>query len=888
MKKIVCTVIALLLVLIAINVFAAPPSDLYQLTFSDEFDGEALNTDIWAYRTNTKTGGVNKPENVRVEDGTLYIDYKKEGDTYTSGGVISKISFPYGYYETRAKIYGGTGALHSSFWIHGFGESTEADADIPKHSNTVEIDAFEINSHDSTRLSYGTYYNWAGSTSRFRQSYDVQDWSADYFVMGFEWLPDRVNFYVDGKLIGTDEDFGVYGPSHMWLTALAQPEGREHLIDDSLLPGFSEFDYYRFYQMPIKGLNLLGNGGFEYDRISNDEYPRCFVVKGTDGAVRNITSLDAYEGYQSMIIGKEDAYDVFTGQKFTCIVPGKYTYSGMFKGGANISNARMVVYDRDNNVIAEKNIPETSDWTKVTIENIDVDGFAYVAIECEDEGETSLLVDNLEFFIQDGVEYNETTKPDFLEYNYVNSSIINKLYNKYILDIEDASAITGEWVKSSLKSGSFFAYYNEDNSLEWEFTAERTAEHSLEVYRLPESANMKQQIYTVYVNDDAGTEFVVETKNVEEGWFEAGRINLTKGDKVRIKLTSGATSGFIRFYQLCMVESEIKDMHYTPVFMIDNPCVYYKGKLFFENSEGDVINVYEQDGEYYFPYKLINEVIGLNLPVDESTESVSVTEIEQNSDYDVIYDKGFIYFVKKDTEISEYTKCFIYCDFLTAMDVEKSSWAKYVGTETDAGEKTYGVNEAIKSGTWQKSNVGGGNYYNSGNNRVLWYDLVPEKGRYKLQYNSVVHTNTTTKAWLAVYAGSDKQRYCINQKTGVAGWYDLGTYELEPGIPFSVIFGADNNGYIRIKDLRLIALPDGISATQNGKTVNITVAKFPASTVGKIILAEYCEDGSFLKAHIKDAAANTTFELSDANNFYKIMLWKSFETMQPLCVQTAK
>ena len=214
MKRILMLVLSVILIMIAVTAFAAPPNEDYQLLFADEFDGEALDTDVWAYRTNTKTGGVNKPENVRIEDGMMYVDYKKVDDIYTCGGVISKFSFPYGYYETRAKVFGGTGAFHSSFWLHGFGESTENVPDIAQRSATVEIDGFEINSHNPTSLSHGTYYNWSGeSISRFRNAYTVKDWSEDYFIMGIEWLPDRVNFYVDGVLVSTNGNFGVYGPS---------------------------------------------------------------------------------------------------------------------------------------------------------------------------------------------------------------------------------------------------------------------------------------------------------------------------------------------------------------------------------------------------------------------------------------------------------------------------------------------------------------------------------------------------------------------------------------------------------------------------------------------------------------------------------------------------
>ena len=43
--------------------YAAPPREDYTLVLADEFDGNALNTEIWGYRG----GGTNRNENVRIE-----------------------------------------------------------------------------------------------------------------------------------------------------------------------------------------------------------------------------------------------------------------------------------------------------------------------------------------------------------------------------------------------------------------------------------------------------------------------------------------------------------------------------------------------------------------------------------------------------------------------------------------------------------------------------------------------------------------------------------------------------------------------------------------------------------------------------------------------------
>ena len=84
----------------------------YKLAWSDEFDGAALNKAEWNIRTGVRFASANMPGNVSVADGLLRLAVRKEnagGAEYTSGGVISKREFKYGYYESRYRVPRGTG-----------------------------------------------------------------------------------------------------------------------------------------------------------------------------------------------------------------------------------------------------------------------------------------------------------------------------------------------------------------------------------------------------------------------------------------------------------------------------------------------------------------------------------------------------------------------------------------------------------------------------------------------------------------------------------------------------------------------------------------------------------------------------------------------------------
>ena len=104
----------------------------YKLVWHDEFDGKAVNTKEWNYRTGERFWSTQRPENVSVADGKLRIALKKEkfGTTeYMAGGVITKREFKYGYYEARLKMPRGKG-WHTSFWMMRNGEVETRDQEF--------------------------------------------------------------------------------------------------------------------------------------------------------------------------------------------------------------------------------------------------------------------------------------------------------------------------------------------------------------------------------------------------------------------------------------------------------------------------------------------------------------------------------------------------------------------------------------------------------------------------------------------------------------------------------------------------------------------------------------------------------------------------------------
>ncbi|MER7176995.1 family 16 glycosylhydrolase [Streptomyces mesophilus] len=232
-------------------VSSGAPVPGYELSWSDEFDGvdadgKGLDEAEWHYRESEKAICSNSPDNVSVSEGLMRIALKREdrnGKEYTCGGVISKRTFGYGYYETRARLWGDQG-FHSAMWTTGLADYVP---DTPKYkgpNNRVnEIDGFEVDSHkpdEFTQVSHWFVPHHVGNPGR---PYTGPDSSDGYHTYGFEWTPTEVRYYIDGKLTQTLPKAGPHGLQNIWLTTL----GYTSPVDETNLPGETTWDYFRYY-----------------------------------------------------------------------------------------------------------------------------------------------------------------------------------------------------------------------------------------------------------------------------------------------------------------------------------------------------------------------------------------------------------------------------------------------------------------------------------------------------------------------------------------------------------------------------------------------------------------------------------------------------------------
>lgn len=187
----------------------------YQLVWSDEFDGSALDLTKWNYSTGSGFGNQekqycteNRQENVRVEGGNLIITALKEAYTppglsttydYTSGRLTSKGKgfIKYGKVETRISLPSGRGTWPAFWMLPEVGS-------WPKYG---EIDIMEHVGSDPTMISHAVHTqnkNGSNGTPWQNKQY-INGIEGEFHIYGVEWLEDAddgddcIIFTIDGK-----------------------------------------------------------------------------------------------------------------------------------------------------------------------------------------------------------------------------------------------------------------------------------------------------------------------------------------------------------------------------------------------------------------------------------------------------------------------------------------------------------------------------------------------------------------------------------------------------------------------------------------------------------------------------------------------------------------
>lgn len=288
----------------------------YELVWSEEFNNTdlVLNSANWNIEVNGGGFGnqelqfcTDRRDNVRVENGNLIIEAKKEVYTsynltrnYTSARINTKgkANTLYGKVEARISLPSGAGTW-PAFWmmpeVNTYGS----------WPSSGEIDIMEHIGSDSTMISMAVHtkdFNGTKGNNWYKRVYPGKV-ENQFHVYGVEWEQDMMRFYLDGvkqttlyrNLAGTYTTW-PFDKAFYVILNLAIGGKMGGTVDDSIFnkPVKMYVDYVRIYQDKTASINSTKiNPVVAYPTI----FDQVLTVNASDGAQISISDLSGRNCY---------------------------------------------------------------------------------------------------------------------------------------------------------------------------------------------------------------------------------------------------------------------------------------------------------------------------------------------------------------------------------------------------------------------------------------------------------------------------------------------------------------------------------------------------------------------------------------------------------------
>lgn len=190
----------------------------YTLTWSDEFDGDKVNTNNWTYEKGNNNGwGNNELENYTdrtqnsfVSKGHLIIEARQEnlgGNQYTSARMITKQkrSFKFGRIDIRAKLPK-TKGIWPALWMLG------SNIDQVSWPACGEIDIMELLGQEPSRvyqtLHYGNDFN-SHQSKGSNYTLPGEGFDEKFHVFSMAWEEDQIKILVDNTEVFSANHSGI-------------------------------------------------------------------------------------------------------------------------------------------------------------------------------------------------------------------------------------------------------------------------------------------------------------------------------------------------------------------------------------------------------------------------------------------------------------------------------------------------------------------------------------------------------------------------------------------------------------------------------------------------------------------------------------------------------
>lgn len=216
------------LVLLFITHGFGPPAvraadESWELIWQDEFEGPTLDYSKWGVEVNAFGGGnheaqmyTDRKENVRVEDGHLVIELKRDNPNiqgtqreFSSGRVRTKHrgDWKYGRFEIRAQLPAGQ-AVWPAIWM------LPTDETYGGWARSGEIDIMEAKGHIRDVVSGTLHYgdNWPNNRYSGKEfKLDSGTFTDSFHTFACEWEEGVIRWYVDDTLYQTQTKWDSVG-----------------------------------------------------------------------------------------------------------------------------------------------------------------------------------------------------------------------------------------------------------------------------------------------------------------------------------------------------------------------------------------------------------------------------------------------------------------------------------------------------------------------------------------------------------------------------------------------------------------------------------------------------------------------------------------------------
>ncbi|MCH8558648.1 MAG: family 16 glycosylhydrolase [Balneolia bacterium] len=267
----------------------------WQLIWSDEFEGNALDLNKWSYQYGTGASEglsgwgnneqqyyTDRPENIFVQDGRLHIVALEEnfgGMDYTSARIrsINQGDWRYGRFEASIRLPKGQG-IWPAFWMMPT-ESVFGGWPASGEIDIMELIGSEPNVVHGT-IHYGPPHTYSGGSYTLPSG----DFSEDFHTFAVEWENGEMRWYINDIHYHTETDWFSQGQGfpapfdqrfHFLLNVAVGGHWPGYPDETTQFPQVMEVEYVRVYQnvnaeekveLPLMFENLY----FDYEANFND------------------------------------------------------------------------------------------------------------------------------------------------------------------------------------------------------------------------------------------------------------------------------------------------------------------------------------------------------------------------------------------------------------------------------------------------------------------------------------------------------------------------------------------------------------------------------------------------------------------------------------------